>query len=49
MPSMVDPISCVVLVIIGATIIGVARVCVDRAVAFFRGAGRERRKSAVSL
>jgi hypothetical protein len=49
MPSMIDPIGCVVLVIIGAAIIGVARVCVERALAFFRGAGRKRRKSAGSL
>jgi hypothetical protein len=46
---MIDPISCVVLVIIGAAIIGIARMCVDRAVAFFRGAGRKGRRSAVSL
>jgi hypothetical protein len=49
MLSMIDPIGCVVLVIIGAAIIGIARMCVDRALAFFRGAGRKHRKSAVSL
>ncbi len=49
MLNMIDPISCVVLVIIGAAIIGIARVCVDRALAFFRSADRKRRKSAVSL
>jgi len=46
---MIDPMGCVVLVIIGAAIIGIVRMCVDRALAFFRGAGRKRQKSAVSL
>jgi len=49
MLNTIDPIGCVVLVIIGAAIIGVARVCVDRALAFSMSAGRKRRKSAVSL
>ena len=49
MLSMIDPMGCVVLVIIGAAIIGIVRMCVDRALVLFRGAGRKRRKSAVSL
>jgi len=49
MLSTIDPISCVVLIIVGAAIIGIARLCVHHAVAFFKGAGRKHRKSGVSL